>query len=180
MEVRLKRVHRGLPWHRVNPPHHQAWHSTVCPSLNVQSCVHVLLIRHAELLGCFESRAAFAGYQHEAEYQHPRALDCAERWWGLRDCRGHAFPTLLQVRTLRLETPHHLACSAASLVLVAQRGAALTARLPVDHAVADRASLFHTRDLLLVHRLTGIPIVFDFHHHKFCNGARPTCACPCS
>lgn len=26
------------------------------------------------------------------------------------------------------------------------------------------------KDLLTVHRLTGIPIVFDFHHHGFCTG----------
>ena len=34
----------------------------------------------------------------------------------------------------------------------------------------DRPNLFSTRDLLDAHRLTGVPIVHDFHHHRFCDG----------
>ena len=35
----------------------------------------------------------------------------------------------------------------------------------------DRANLFSTKDLYYgVYKNTGIPIVFDFHHHKFCGG----------
>lgn len=34
----------------------------------------------------------------------------------------------------------------------------------------DRASLYSVKDLMTVHKLCGIPIVFDFHHHKFCTG----------
>lgn len=34
----------------------------------------------------------------------------------------------------------------------------------------DRGALYSLNDLLAVHRRTGIPLVFDFHHHKFCTG----------
>jgi len=34
----------------------------------------------------------------------------------------------------------------------------------------DRPNLFSTRDLMEAHRLTGVPIVHDFHHHRFCDG----------
>lgn len=34
----------------------------------------------------------------------------------------------------------------------------------------DRPSMYSVDDLLEVHRATGIPIVFDFHHWKFCQG----------
>ncbi|KAF8070876.1 mus-18 [Scenedesmus sp. PABB004] len=42
------------------------------------------------------------------------------------------------------------------------------ARLAVEND--DRASLFSVADLLAVHAATGIPITFDFHHHKFNSG----------
>ena len=35
----------------------------------------------------------------------------------------------------------------------------------------DWPSGFAVSDLLWVHKEAGIPIVFDFHHHKFCPGA---------
>ena len=42
-------------------------------------------------------------------------------------------------------------------------------RLTVEND--DRASLFSTKDLYEgVYKRTGIPIVFDYHHHKFCDG----------
>jgi UV DNA damage endonuclease len=34
----------------------------------------------------------------------------------------------------------------------------------------DWGSAFSVRDLLPMSQQTGIPIVFDFHHHKFCSG----------
>ncbi len=34
----------------------------------------------------------------------------------------------------------------------------------------DRPGLFSTKELLEAHRLTGVPIVHDFHHHRFCDG----------
>eukprot|EP00879_Flechtneria_rotunda_P013830 GHRR01014443.1.p1 GENE.GHRR01014443.1~~GHRR01014443.1.p1 ORF type:complete len:1060 (+),score=468.43 GHRR01014443.1:1060-4239(+) len=44
------------------------------------------------------------------------------------------------------------------------------ARLTVEND--DRASQYSVADLQLVHQLTGIPIVFDFHHWKFCQGGQ--------
>ena len=34
----------------------------------------------------------------------------------------------------------------------------------------DKESMYSVRDLMYIHDKLGIPIVFDFHHHKFCNG----------
>ena len=35
----------------------------------------------------------------------------------------------------------------------------------------DKASMYSVRDLYdMVHSELGIPIVFDYHHHKFCTG----------
>jgi len=35
----------------------------------------------------------------------------------------------------------------------------------------DKANGYSTKDLYeLVHKKTGVPIVFDYHHHRFCNG----------
>ncbi|KAJ9532276.1 hypothetical protein QJQ45_010419 [Haematococcus lacustris] len=42
------------------------------------------------------------------------------------------------------------------------------ARLCVEND--DRGSLYSVKDLLLVHQLAGVPITFDFHHHKFQTG----------
>eukprot|EP00775_Hariotina_reticulata_P006036 gene6036-6274_t len=44
------------------------------------------------------------------------------------------------------------------------------ARLTVEND--DKASMYSVADLQLVHQLTGIPIVFDFHHWKFCTGGQ--------
>ncbi|WIA11494.1 hypothetical protein OEZ85_011607 [Tetradesmus obliquus] len=44
------------------------------------------------------------------------------------------------------------------------------ARLTVEND--DRASQYSVADLQLVHQLTGISIVFDFHHWKFCTGGQ--------
>lgn len=41
-------------------------------------------------------------------------------------------------------------------------------RLTVEND--DRASMFSVNDLMAVHEATGIPIVFDYLHHKFCTG----------
>lgn len=43
------------------------------------------------------------------------------------------------------------------------------ARLTVEND--DRASMFSVRDLMHLATKAGIPIVFDFHHHRFCTGA---------
>ncbi|CAL8468727.1 g8267 [Coccomyxa elongata] len=42
-------------------------------------------------------------------------------------------------------------------------------RLTVEND--DIPSLFSLEDLLPLHQLTGIPLVFDFHHQKFCPGS---------
>ncbi len=34
----------------------------------------------------------------------------------------------------------------------------------------DRPNLFSVIDLMDLHSMCGVPIVFDFHHHKFCDG----------
>lgn len=34
----------------------------------------------------------------------------------------------------------------------------------------DKASMYSVMDLMYIYNKTGIPIVFDYHHHKFCTG----------
>jgi UV DNA damage endonuclease len=34
----------------------------------------------------------------------------------------------------------------------------------------DKASMYSVNDLMYIHKKIGIPIVFDYHHHKFCTG----------
>lgn len=34
----------------------------------------------------------------------------------------------------------------------------------------DKASMYSVKDLMYIHEQIGIPIVFDYHHHKFCTG----------
>jgi UV DNA damage endonuclease len=34
----------------------------------------------------------------------------------------------------------------------------------------DKASMYSVHDLMYIHHKIGIPIVFDYHHHKFCTG----------
>lgn len=34
----------------------------------------------------------------------------------------------------------------------------------------DKASMYSVKDLIYIHEKTGIPIVFDYHHHQFCTG----------
>jgi UV DNA damage endonuclease len=46
--------------------------------------------------------------------------------------------------------------------------ASVSSRLTLEND--DRPNLFSTRDLMEAHRLTGVPIVHDFHHHRFCDG----------
>lgn len=41
-------------------------------------------------------------------------------------------------------------------------------RLTVEND--DRANLYSVADLYTLWERTGVPIVFDYHHHKFCNG----------
>lgn len=44
-------------------------------------------------------------------------------------------------------------------------------RLTVEND--DKASLYSTRELYeKIHKVIGIPIVFDYHHHKFCDGGQ--------
>lgn len=52
------------------------------------------------------------------------------------------------------------------------------ARLTLEND--DRPSAFAVKDLLPLSRKCNIPIVFDFHHHKFCSGGcmhRPPLPC---
>ena len=41
-------------------------------------------------------------------------------------------------------------------------------RLTVEND--DKASMYSVKDLMYIHELIGIPIVFDYHHHKFNTG----------
>jgi len=41
-------------------------------------------------------------------------------------------------------------------------------RLTVEND--DKASMYSVKDLMYIHERTGIPIVFDYHHHQFCTG----------
>jgi UV DNA damage endonuclease len=41
-------------------------------------------------------------------------------------------------------------------------------RLTVEND--DKASMYSVKDLIYIHQNTGIPIVFDYHHHQFCTG----------
>ena len=41
-------------------------------------------------------------------------------------------------------------------------------RLTVEND--DKESIYSVKDLMYIHEKTGIPIVFDYHHHKFCTG----------
>jgi len=41
-------------------------------------------------------------------------------------------------------------------------------RLTVEND--DKASMYSVKDLMYIHERIGIPIVFDYHHHKFCPG----------
>ena len=41
-------------------------------------------------------------------------------------------------------------------------------RLTVEND--DKASMYSVKDLMYIHKRIGIPIVFDYHHHKFCTG----------
>ena len=34
----------------------------------------------------------------------------------------------------------------------------------------DKASMYSVKDLMYIYEKIGVPIVFDFHHHKFCDG----------
>lgn len=45
---------------------------------------------------------------------------------------------------------------------------AASSRLTVEND--DKANMFSTGDLLIIHEETGIPIVFDYHHHEFRSG----------
>lgn len=41
-------------------------------------------------------------------------------------------------------------------------------RLTVEND--DIPTAYSITDLMSLHQQTGIPLVFDFHHHKFCPG----------
>jgi UV DNA damage endonuclease len=41
-------------------------------------------------------------------------------------------------------------------------------RLTVEND--DKASMYSVCDLMYIHEKIGIPIVFDYHHYKFCPG----------
>jgi UV DNA damage endonuclease len=41
-------------------------------------------------------------------------------------------------------------------------------RLTVEND--DKASMYSVCDLMYIHERIGIPIVFDYHHYKFCPG----------
>lgn len=41
-------------------------------------------------------------------------------------------------------------------------------RLTVEND--DKATMYSVKDLMYIHKRIGIPIVFDYHHHKFCTG----------
>lgn len=41
-------------------------------------------------------------------------------------------------------------------------------RLTVEND--DKATMYSVNDLMYIHEKIGIPVVFDYHHHKFCTG----------
>ena len=41
-------------------------------------------------------------------------------------------------------------------------------RLTVEND--DKGTMYSVKDLMYIHERIGIPIVFDYHHHKFCTG----------
>ena len=41
-------------------------------------------------------------------------------------------------------------------------------RLTVEND--DKASMYSVKDLMYIHERIGVPIVFDYHHHRFCTG----------
>ena len=41
-------------------------------------------------------------------------------------------------------------------------------RLTVEND--DKGTMYSVKDLMYIHKRIGIPIVFDYHHHKFCTG----------
>jgi UV DNA damage endonuclease len=45
---------------------------------------------------------------------------------------------------------------------------AVKTRLTVEND--DKASMYSVKDLVYIHESIGIPIVFDYHHHYFCEG----------
>ena len=45
---------------------------------------------------------------------------------------------------------------------------AVKTRLTVEND--DKHSMYSVKDLMYIHERIGIPIVFDYHHHKFCTG----------
>lgn len=45
---------------------------------------------------------------------------------------------------------------------------AVKSRLTVEND--DKASMYNVKDLMYIHERIGIPIVFDYHHHKFNTG----------
>jgi UV DNA damage endonuclease len=54
---------------------------------------------------------------------------------------------------------------------VERLSSAVRSRLTVEND--DKASLYSTKELYEgVYKQTGIPIVFDYHHHKFCTGGQ--------
>lgn len=44
----------------------------------------------------------------------------------------------------------------------------LQKRLTIEND--DTPNAYSVKDLMYLHELIGIPVVFDFHHHKFCSG----------
>jgi UV DNA damage endonuclease len=45
---------------------------------------------------------------------------------------------------------------------------AVKQRLTVEND--DRPAMYSVKDLMYIYERIGVPIVFDFHHHKFCDG----------
>ena len=44
----------------------------------------------------------------------------------------------------------------------------IRSRLTVEND--DKETMYSVKDLMFIHEKIGIPIVFDYHHHKFCTG----------
>ncbi len=44
----------------------------------------------------------------------------------------------------------------------------IRSRLTIEND--DKPSMYSVKDLMYIHEKTGIPIVFDYHHHHFCTG----------
>jgi len=92
------------------------------------------------------------------------------------DLHGELMDLLLQPRTPRAKINIHVGGTYGDKQRALEQFARnferlherVRSRLTVEND--DKASCYSVIDLLWLHERLGIPIVFDYHHHKFCSG----------